>query len=972
MSWSQTFVISWFQWAIAAWLLLLIARRALGRVTQPVDRIRLIQWALAAALAIPCLMAVAPWPAWRLGLIPFSPDHADRLADESKSGDPIRPVIEGDSSAASRELSALPPPQSPFEASLASEFSQPPTNESDAANASIPAGSLRGADGPGTVTDGWAVVAIGLLGVHGLAVLLSLLEWGVGMVRFRRLCRDAQPASEVIDRAWDQATQGRGTKVRLLMSAAIDVPLVFGCFRPVVVVPRNLNEAGEGAVRFCLAHEWSHIVRADLLTWRCMVWCQSLLGFLPAYWALRKELRLCQDLLADDCSTRAGLDAVEYSELLVGFVRRRGRIPLAGALTFLDQPSQLSRRINMLLLRPVSIRLQCTWKFSLAAAAVAMLSAGIFSGVRIDAARADAADEAAKDQSDFEPAKPDSDLAVSTPSVRGLGVELAQATSADPPQSTAKSEEQQPKPTATQADPSGRFQYRCRIVDKKTGDGIAGARVVVRRSSLSAADNRFIEETKHATDDEGNYLVEIPPEQAADRMLYIELDVEHEKYAARKGFGYSFSMIRKNEGLGERPFFEKTELYEAEPVSGTAVSPEGKPLAGVKVQGFSMAERNNFDSMSFTETLTGADGKFQLNLHKGVDAVLWVIPRDFGIVEKFLARQRGDLGAIALPKGIRVHGRVKTADGQPAAGVAVNINFAGASDFGGLAVASSVSRGAISDKEGRFAFDPLPAGDYRVIPDEHLSDPLLKDRTVHSVPGVFLAKKLTLKEGVNPAPLEVQAVPHVVFHAQVVDSSGKKTRGHAFFLFGELDGEFWNSQGRPDPEGTVALRVPHGLQNARVDLMTNEHGALRYRRAPGEPLKNETRGIEFGTLNDDVVGFEIVRYQAPIVLISAVDEERQPVKDFRVAAAYPWGNQQYVLPGEVRSDLSFERQNDGRYRTSQMLPDEETTFTVNAPGFQAASEKLKLAEGQTKDLLLVLKKESGTKPAADRPEKTNK
>ena len=38
--------------------------------------------------------------------------------------------------------------------------------------------------------------------------------------------------------------------------------------------------------------------------------------------------------------------------------------------------------------------------------------------------------------------------------------------------------------------------------------------------------------------------------------LYIELDVEHPDYATRDGFGYALSMIRKNEKLNERPFFE--------------------------------------------------------------------------------------------------------------------------------------------------------------------------------------------------------------------------------------------------------------------------------------------------------------------------------------------------------------------------------------------------------------------------------
>jgi hypothetical protein len=234
-----------------------------------------------------------------------------------------------------------------------------------------------------------------------------------------------------------------------------------------------------------------------------------------------------------------------------------------------------------------------------------------------------------------------------------------------------------------------------------------------------------------------------------------------------------------------------------------------------------------------------------------------------------------------------------------------------------------------------------------------------RDRTRFEIPGVFVGKKVTLKEGINQE-IELQAVPHVVFNGQYVDSKGKNTRGHEIFLFGELDGQSWFGQGRPDANGTIALRVPHGLKSARVQLMTNEHGALRYRMKKDGELHNEQRGIDLGTMNDDVEGFQIVRYVAPVVLLSAVDEDKQPIKDFKVTATYPWGAQEYVLEGELRSDISFEHQNDGRYRTSQLLPDEEVTYKVTAPGFEPASEKLKLAEGTEKELVLTLKKKDAT------------
>ncbi len=76
-------------------------------------------------------------------------------------------------------------------------------------------------------------------------------------------------------------------------------------------------------------------------------------------------------------------------------------------------------------------------------------------------------------------------------------------------------------------------------------------------------------------------------------MLYLEFDVSHPDYAPRNGFGYALGMIRKNEKLGGQPFFEITKLYPAKPITGTVVTPDGKPAANVTISGYTYpAERS--------------------------------------------------------------------------------------------------------------------------------------------------------------------------------------------------------------------------------------------------------------------------------------------------------------------------------------------------------------------------------------------
>ena len=85
--------------------------------------------------------------------------------------------------------------------------------------------------------------------------------------------------------------------------------------------------------------------------------------------------------------------------------------------------------------------------------------------------------------------------------------------------------------------------------------------------------------------------------------------------------------------------------------------------------------------------------------------------------------KRGDLGTITLKKGVTVTGRVFDVQGKPLAGLFVEAERERGSGpdceiLGQLMVADAIRRTAETDAEGRFTFDPLPPGAYRVMPSE--------------------------------------------------------------------------------------------------------------------------------------------------------------------------------------------------------------------------------------------------------------
>ncbi len=434
------------------------------------------------------------------------------------------------------------------------------------------------------------------------------------------------------------------------------------------------------------------------------------------------------------------------------------------------------------------------------------------------------------------------------------------------------------------------LHYTGKVKELGTGKPIAGATVIVRRSILKRNnENTILQETRHTTDANGDYSFTIPPEQVAERYLYIELDVEHPDYATQAGFGYALSMIRKNEKLGGRPFFENVELRPGKPIAGHVERPDGSPAKGVSILAYSRSGKlkagEGFEYGSFSKAKTDDAGNFKVNVTTPGLAVFWILPDDLaGELHGVPEGKRGDLGKFTLKPGVALKGRVLDVQGKPIAGIFVNAERERDKEageiLGGLAVADAINRSAVTEADGSFTLEPLPSGEYRVLPGDRARDGSER-RKVRPLPAVFTPRKVTLKEGETPEPLEIRASPHVVIEAQWVDGQGKPTTGFANHIFGQIDGGYWFGEAKVGPDGKSVALVPHGLENVQINTMTNEHHAIRWRKAKGEPL-SRSRTIMLGTLDHDVKGIEIVHYNAP-------DRDRERRGQGRQAGTGPQG-----------------------------------------------------------------------------------
>jgi beta-lactamase regulating signal transducer with metallopeptidase domain len=223
----------------------------------------------------------------------------------------------------------------------------------------------------------------GLVVVQALGAGLFLGYLLVGHVALLRLLARARPAPpDVIEFFLPMIAKGRPP--RLLISEQVRVPLSCGLLRPTVVIPANLCEPAHARkLRWIFAHELTHLRRRD--AWSCLLFCvgQALYFYVPWFWWLRRQARLCQEFVADAVAALEEVPPVSYAEFLVSLIRAPA-VPMA-ATGVAGQSSDLFRRVSMLLQNPVAVERDCPRRWSLLAAGSLLALAVVLSGVSLTA-----------------------------------------------------------------------------------------------------------------------------------------------------------------------------------------------------------------------------------------------------------------------------------------------------------------------------------------------------------------------------------------------------------------------------------------------------------------------------------------------------------------------------------------------------------------------------------------------------------
>ena len=214
-----------------------------------------------------------------------------------------------------------------------------------------------------------------------------LLRWLLGHFLLWRLLNTATTPPTAVSRIFGAMTAALIRQPRLLVSGQLSVPMSCGLFRPTVVIPAHLcRPENIPQLRWVFAHELTHLERRDARTSLLFGLAQAVYFFCPFFWWLRRQVRLCQEYIADAAVSRIATPE-DYAQFLITLANAPAAPVAAAGIT--GKPSDLFRRIAMLLENSAIVERKPPRSWSLAAAVALVALATVASGLGLSARASD-------------------------------------------------------------------------------------------------------------------------------------------------------------------------------------------------------------------------------------------------------------------------------------------------------------------------------------------------------------------------------------------------------------------------------------------------------------------------------------------------------------------------------------------------------------------------------------------------------
>ena len=196
--------------------------------------------------------------------------------------------------------------------------------------------------------------AIAVLALWAFGLLLFSTRLLVGLSRLAWLSTRSKPLFEDV---WMHEVLnlsnsfGISRSVRLLeCSNTLAMPLTWGVFRPVVILPGGAAQWPEERRRIVLSHELAHIARHDWLLQICAELVRALYWFHPLVWLAAARLRQESERACDDAVLLSGIAPSHYASQLLDLARALKSSGRAWSTALaIARPTNLERRFAAML-----------------------------------------------------------------------------------------------------------------------------------------------------------------------------------------------------------------------------------------------------------------------------------------------------------------------------------------------------------------------------------------------------------------------------------------------------------------------------------------------------------------------------------------------------------------------------------------------------------------------------------------------
>jgi beta-lactamase regulating signal transducer with metallopeptidase domain len=517
------------------------------------------------------------------------------------------------------------------------------------------------------------------------------------------------------------------------------------------------------------------------------------------------------------------------------------------------------------------------------------------------------------------------------------------------------------------------MEIACQAIDGDTGRPVAGARVEFgieqQQNEDGETEYRDLLSEVTGTDSDGRFTVRVPkkylPDPEPKREVLARVTIRHPSYVDYWHTTSTRDIASRGLAPGF-PAFRAVRLLPARVIVGRLVDRERKPIAGASI--YKAYDLANWPADA-EYPVTNKDGRFRAKVP--VASALKLEFRTTKAARNYVnveARQT-DLGEIRITAGSRITGRVLDAAGAPVPWISVTAPASPDSNAQPNFVYTT-------DAQGRFQSDELGPGSYAVTvggihrTEKGENSPL----AVKDAPGVYVPRLVEIRDGQPGPKLTLQPVVDVVLTATLTTSrvmpeakkspalnqteeekAAESQKAFAnlfqfipfFTVRGQYEGVTWGSTfsfntAKPNH---YSVRVPRGLTGAKL-----EFGGFvqRFQVGKNAPELFGT-GFQLDRVDTDQPSITLRRYRETTLRIAALPDGATRPRSWKAEAHYVREPEMRAKGALFDQPLLTPREEKGALVFSA-LPDEEITLSTGVPGTERSQTRVKLTEGETREI----------------------